>query len=47
MDNHLIEDRATNDSRQQQMQEDACLCLQIHNFIDSEIISLINHYELV
>ena len=29
------------------MEEDACLYLQIRNFIDSEVIGLINHGEFV
>ena len=37
----------TDDSKEQWMGEDARLYLQIRNSIDSEVISLINHYEFV
>ena len=47
MDNYKVEDPLIDDSKQQWLQEDAYLFLQIRNFIESEVISLINHYEFV
>ena len=44
---HLIDDPPTNDSKEQWMEEDVCLYLQIRNSIDSEVIGLINHREFV
>ena len=43
MTSHLIKDPPTNDSKEQWMEEDARLFLQICNFIDSEVLGLINH----
>ena len=44
---HLTKDPPTDDSKEQWMEEDACLYLHIRNFIDNEVIGLINHYEFV
>ena len=44
---HLNKDPPTNDPKEQWMEEDARLYLQILNSIDNEVISLINHYEFV
>ncbi|XP_060960160.1 uncharacterized protein LOC133031000 [Cannabis sativa] len=48
-DDHLTDDppEETNDSRKIWLREDARLFLQIRNSIDNEVISLINHCELV
>ncbi len=46
-DDHLTQDPSTNDTMQTWMREDARLFLQIRNSINSEVISLINHYEFV
>ena len=43
MASHLTKDPPTNDSKEQMMEDDARLFLQIHNSIDSEVLSLINH----
>ena len=47
MATHLNKDPPTDDSKEQWMEEDARLYLQIRNSIDSEVINLINHYEFV
>ena len=47
MATHLTKDPPTDDSNEQWMEEDACLYLQIHNSIDSEVIGLINQCEFV
>ena len=47
MANHLVKDPLTDDSREQWMEEDARLFLQIPNSIDSEVLGLINHREFV
>ena len=44
---HLTKDPPTNDSKEQWMEEDVRLYLQICNFIDNKVIDLINHYEIV
>lgn len=45
MDNHNVEDPPIDDPRQQWLQEDAHIFLQIGNSINSEIISLFNQCE--
>ena len=45
MATHLTKDPPSDDSKQQWMEEDACLNLNIRNSIDSEVINLINHRE--
>ena len=42
---HFNKDPLTDNSKKQWMEDDARLFLQIHNFIDSEVLSLINHCE--
>ena len=42
---HPKKDPPTDDSKEQWMEEDARLYLQIRNSIDSEVIGLINHCE--
>ena len=44
---HLTKDPPTDDLKEQWMEEDARLYLQIRNSIDSKIIGLINHCEFV
>ena len=44
---HLTKDPPTDDLKEQWMEEDARLYLQIRNSIDSEVIGLINHSEFV
>ena len=44
---HLTKEPPTDDSKEQWMEEDAHLYLQIRNSIDSEVIGLINHCEFV
>ena len=47
MDAHLTKEPPTDDSKEQWMEEDAHLYLQISNSIDSKVIGLINHCEFV
>ena len=47
MASHLTKDLPTYDSKEQWMEEDAHLFLQIHNSIDSKLLSLINPCEFV
>ena len=44
---HLTKDPPTDDLKEQWMEEDACLYLQIRNSIDSEVINVINLCEFV
>ena len=44
---NLKKDQPIDDSKDQWIEEDAHLYLQIRNSINSEVISLINHYEFV
>ena len=44
---HLTKDPPTDDSKEQWMEEDARIYLQICNSIYSEVIGLYNHYEFV
>ena len=44
---HLTKEPPTDDSKEQWMEEDACLYLQICNSIDSEVIGLVNYCEFV
>ena len=45
--NHLDKDYPTDDSKDQWLEDDARLFLQIHNSIDGKILTLINHCEYV
>ena len=47
MANHLDKDPPTDDSKEQRMENDACLFLQIRNSIDGKVLTLINHCEFV
>ena len=47
MANHLTEDPPTDDSKDRWLEDDARLFLQICNFIDGKILTLINHCEFV
>ena len=44
---HLTEEPPTDDSKDRWLEDDACLFLQICNFIDSKVLTLINHCEFV
>ena len=44
---HLTKEPPTNDLKEQWMEEDARLYLQIRNSIDNDVIGLINHCEFV
>ena len=44
---HLDKDPHTDDSKDRCLEDDAHLFLQIRNFVDSEVLSLINHSEHV
>ena len=44
---HLTKEPPIDDSKEQWMEEDARLYLQICNSINNEVIDLINHYEFV
>ena len=44
---HLTKEPPTDDMKEQWIEEDARLYLQIYNSIDSEVISLINYCEFV
>ena len=47
MGNHLTKDPPADDSKEQWMEEDAHLFIQIRNSIDSKVLGLINHCEFV
>ena len=47
MDGHLTKDPPVDDSKEQWMEEDARLFIQIRNSINSKVLGLINHYEFV
>ena len=47
MASHLSKDPPTNDSKNQWLEDDAHLFLQIRNVIDSKVLTLINHCEYV
>ena len=47
MGGHLTKDPPTDDSKEQWIEEDARLFIQIHNSIDSKVLGLVNHYEFV
>ena len=47
MDGHLTEDPPADDSKEQWMEEDARLFIQIRNSINSKVLGLVNHYEFV
>ena len=47
MGGHLTKDPPIDDSKEQWMEEDARLFIQIHNSIDNKVLCLINHCEFV
>ena len=47
MTNHLDKDPPTDDSKEQWLEDDARLFLQIHNSIYNKVLTLINHCEYV
>ena len=47
MDGHLNKDSSADDSKEQWMEEDARLFIQIRNSINSKVLGLVNHYEFV
>ena len=47
MGGHLTKDPPADDSKEQWMEEDAHLFIQIRNSIDNKILSLVNHSEFV
>ena len=47
MGGHLTKDPPTDDSKEQWMEEDARLFIQIPNSIDSKVLGLVNHCEFV
>ena len=47
MGGHLTKDLPADDSKEQWMEEDARLFIQIRNSIDSKVLGLINHCEFV
>ena len=47
MDGHLTEDPPADDSKEQWMEEDARLFIQIRNSINSKVLAHVNHYEFV
>ena len=47
MGGHLTKDPPTDDSKEQWMEEDTRLFIQIRNSIDSKVLGLINHCEFV
>ena len=47
MTSHLPKDPLTNDSKEQWLEEDVRLFLQIRNSIDSKVLGFINHCEFV
>ena len=47
MASHLDKDPLTDDLKEQWLEDDVCLFLQIHNSIEGKVLNLINHYEFV
>ena len=47
MGGHLTKDQPTDDSKEQWMEEDARLFIQIRNSIDNKVLGFINHCEFV
>ena len=47
MGGHLTKDLPVDDSKEQWMEEDARLFIQIRNSIDNNVLGLINHCEFV
>ena len=47
MSDHLTKDPSTDDSKEQWMEEDARLFVQIRNSIDNKVLGLANHCEFV
>ena len=47
MGGHLTKDPPADDSKEQWMEEDARLFIQIRNSIDSKVLGLVNHCEFV
>ena len=47
MASHLTKDPPTDDSKDQWLENDACLFLQIHNSIVGKVLTLINYCEFV
>ena len=47
MGGHLTKDPPTDDSKEQWMEEDARLFIQIRNSIDNKVLGLVNHCEFV
>ena len=47
MDGHLTMDPPADNSKEQWMEEDARLFIQIRNSINSKVLGLVNHYEFV
>ena len=47
MGSHLTKDSPTDDSKEQWMEEDARLFIQIRNSIDSKVPGLVTHCEFV
>ena len=47
MDGHLTKDPPADDSKEQWMEEDARLFIQIRNSINNKVLGLVNHYEFV
>ena len=47
MGGHLTKDPPTDNSKEQWMEEDARLFIQIRNSIDNKVLSLVNHCEFV
>ena len=45
MGGHFTKDPPTDDSKEQWMEEDARLFIQIRNSIDSKVLGLVNHCE--
>ena len=43
MASHLDKDPPTNDSKERWLEDDACLFLQIRNFINGKVLTLVNH----
>ena len=44
MGSHLTKDPPIDDSKEQLMEEDARLFIQIRNSIDNKVLGLVNHY---
>ena len=47
MGGHLTKDPSTDDSKEQWMEEDARLFIQIRNSIDNKVLGLVNHCQFV